>query len=503
VIDTKYDADVLIVGGGPSGSICAYYLAKAGIKVILIDSENFPRDKICGDFVSPVGLNELKKIGIWELDDFKKTNVINQATVYVDGVKLVTSKLPHIDGLPNYGRVIPRVILDNWILDAAREQGVQIITPCKFENYFVSDKCVKINCLIDGIEVHFTTKIIVGADGSTSRVERIMNGHKRKPEKRIVAVRAYFENIDCNTEDAELFFSSKSFPGYYWFFPTSANTANVGIGMMLENFPKEKIRLKQLLLDMIENDKAFKARIGKGKIADKIVGFPLSIYDPKATIIKDRVLLAGDAAGLIHSINGEGMQYAMQSGRWAAESIIECSSSADFSTDSLKNYEKKVQVEIGYDMCIANMGMQLIRNRNLNPLWLKLFSIIGTQSKYDAKYADIAGGILAGMVPSNKVLSFYFICKTLYRGLRTPFKGTFGIFKFMKKTLIFSAVSFYQAIKQRKEYQSWVNNIIQSVFATVWLYRIRQNETKNNLKKIQSKKSRYDKVLLTNIITTN
>ncbi len=111
--DTKYDTDVLIVGGGPSGSLCAYYLAKAGKKVILIDSENFPRDKICGDFVSPVGLNELMEIGIWELDEFQKTNVITGATVYLDGVPLITKSLPDMEGLPNYGRVIPRIILDN------------------------------------------------------------------------------------------------------------------------------------------------------------------------------------------------------------------------------------------------------------------------------------------------------------------------------------------------------------------------------------------------------
>src|ERR1035437_6662931 len=108
ITDIKYDADVLIVGGGPSGSICAYYLAKEGKKVILIDSESFPRDKICGDFVSPVGLNELKAIGICDFDDFEKTNMITGATVYIDGVPMITKNLPKIEGLPNYGRVIPR-----------------------------------------------------------------------------------------------------------------------------------------------------------------------------------------------------------------------------------------------------------------------------------------------------------------------------------------------------------------------------------------------------------
>lgn len=470
MVDFKYDADVLIVGGGPSGSICAYYLAKAGKKVILIDSENFPRDKICGDFVSPIGLNELKKIGIWELDEYEKTNLIFGATVYLDGEPLITNKLPHITGLPNYGRVIPRVILDNWIVEAAKEKGVQIITPCKLNHYSVNDNYVKIECIQDGIEKHFIVKILIGADGSKSKVARILNGKNLAPENKIVAVRAYFENLDCNFQNAELFFSSKCFPGYYWFFPTSATTANVGIGMMLEHFPKGVKNLKRLLLDMIENDSSFKAKIGNGKIVDKIVGFPLSIYNPRSSLVKDRVMLIGDAAGLVNSINGEGMQYAMQSGRWSAECVIKCLSSNNLSSRSLKIYETIVRKEIGFDMSIANIVMQFIRNRNLNYLWLKLLAIMIAQAKRDEKYANIAGGILAGMVPTNTAIKIYFIRKSLFRGLIISFSGTFGIFRFLKITTIYITTSLSQAIQQREEYWSWIKNIINTVFATIRLY---------------------------------
>lgn len=484
-MDIKYDADVLIVGGGPSGSICAYYLAKAGKKVILIDSKKFPRDKICGDFVSPIGLIELKKIGIWELPDFEKTNVITGATVHMDGLPVITKKLPDIEGLPNYGRVIPRIILDNWIIEAAKKQGVEVITPCKLENYSVNDNCVKIECDHEGVKKHFVAKMIVGADGSNSRVARIFNGKSTSPSNKIVAVRAYFENINCISEQAELFFSSKSFPGYYWFFPTSPTTANVGIGMMLENFPKEEINLRQLLLDMIENDLSFKARIGKGLIIDKIAGFPLSIYNPKASIVKNRVLLTGDAAGLVNSINGEGMQYAMQSGRWAAESIIKCFSFNDLSVTSLKIFEEKVRAEIGYDMSISNIVMQFIRNRNFNPLWLKLLAIMIEQAKNDEKYADIAGGILAGMIPTSKALKIYFIRKSFYRGLIAAFKGTSGILGFIKHTTIFVGISFFQALKQRAVYWNWVKDIVKSMYETILLLG-RQNNTNHNINKTNS-----------------
>jgi menaquinone-9 beta-reductase len=469
--DIKYNADVLIVGGGPSGAICAYYLAKSGKKVILIDSENFPRDKICGDFVSPIGLNELMKIGVWDLDDFEKTNTIRGATVYLDGVPLITKTLPSIQGLPNYGRVIPRLILDNWIIEAAKKQGVQVITPCKLENYTVTKDHVVIKCNQEGQIRHFITKIIIGADGSNSKVARILNGKKPNPENRIVAVRAYFENVNCISSQAELFFTSASFPGYYWFFPLSATTANVGIGMMLEHFPKEEINLKRLLLDVIENDLSFKTKIGEGKVVDKIVGFPLSIYNPNADIVKDRVLLTGDAAGLVNSLNGEGIQYALQSGRWAAESVIECFSLSDLSEESLNIFNTKIQYEIGYDMSISNIAMQFIRNRNLNPLWLKLLEIMIAQAKKDEKYANIAGGILSGMIPTSEAIKFYFIRKSIFRGLIMPFNGIFGVFKFIKNTVVFAVLSFLKASKQRAEHWNWIKNIIWSISATIRLYR--------------------------------
>lgn len=469
--DIHYDADVLIVGAGPSGSLCAYYLAKAGKKVILIDSENFPRDKICGDFVSPVGLKELKKLGIWELDGFEKTNSITSATVYVDGFPLITKNLPDIEGLCNYGRVIPRLILDNWILLAARKQGVQVVTPCKFENYSVHDNHVKVECNSEGNKQVFHSRLLIGADGSKSKVARILSGKKPDPQYRIVAVRAYFENVNCVTHQAEIFFNSNSFPGYSWFFPTGPSTANVGIGMMLENFPKEKTNLKKLLLDMIENDLSFKAKIGNGIIVDRIAAFPLTIFNPKDRLVKKRVMLIGDAAGLVNSINGEGMQHAMLSGRWAAESVIKCLSTNDLSDKALSVYEKLVRAELGYDLGISNTVMQFIRNRNLNHLWLNLLKIMIIQAKKDEKYANIAGGILAGMVPTNRAIHFYFLRKSLLRGLLIGCQGTFGIFKSIKRTLLLFIKVSSQIFKQRADYFNWFRSISRSILQTLKLYR--------------------------------
>ena len=466
----KYDADVLIVGGGPSGSMCAYYLAKAGKKVILIDSSNFPRDKICGDFVSPIGLKELINIGIGELDDFKKTNVVTGAAVYIDGQPMIAKNLPNIEGLPNYGRVIPRILLDNWLIEAAKKQGAKVVTPCKLIHYNVFKEYVKIECEQENKERIFYSKLLIGADGSNSIVARKVNGTKIRPENKIIAVRAYFEDINCISQQAELFFTSKSFPGYYWFFPTGKSTANVGIGMMLENFPKKGINLTKLLMDMLQNDVSFKAKIGQGRLVNKVEGFPLSIYNPKSSLVTDRVLLTGDAAGLVNAINGEGIQYAMQSGRWAAESVITCLVSNDLSAKSLKIFEKKVQKEIGFDMSISNVAMQFIRNRNLNPLWITLLKIMINQAKIDEKYANIAGGILSGMVPIRNAIKIYYIRKSFLQGIKYPFKSTNGIFKVIKQSISFAVKSFLESIKQRISYWNWTKEIIKASNHSIFLF---------------------------------
>jgi menaquinone-9 beta-reductase len=466
-----YDADVLIAGAGPSGSICAYYLAQAGKKVILIDSEEFPREKICGGFVSPVGINELINIGIGDQPGFQTSNVITCAAVHIDGQKLITDNIPDLDGMVNYGRVFQRTVLDNLVLEAARKQGVTIITSCKLENYTVSPDKVIVACKSGDEERTFTVRMIIGADGSNSTVARIMNGKRPDPAHRIVAVRVYFENIRCTPNQAELYFSSGSFPGYYWFFPMGPTSANVGVGMSLENFPREETNLKTLLHEVLANDAALNANTGDGIMVGKIEGWPLSIYNPEAVIVKDRILLTGDAAGLINSINGEGIQYALQSGRWAAESVIECLSKNDLSARSLRSFDRKVRKEIGYDMSLSNLVLQFIRNRNFNPFWMEVLKIFIEQAKVDDRYTTIAGGILAGMVPTKEAISPYFIWKTGIRVTRTIFRRPFTIFNILFVSVKFGFAITAGIFKQWKEYRKWLKGLAKGAFLSLKLVR--------------------------------
>jgi menaquinone-9 beta-reductase len=463
----KYDADVLVVGGGPAGASCAFHLAAAGFRVIVIDFAQFPRDKVCGDFVGPVAIRELEAMGIANDPSFQQTNIIRKAAVYLDGVNLLTKEIPAIAGLPDHGRVIPRETLDHWILEKAKSRGVRVITSCKFQRSETFSNAVTSYCKGPEGEVSFTTRFLVGADGSNSTLARQLNGAKPDAECRIIAVRAYYTNVDCTADEAELYFTSKSFPGYYWFFPTGPGAANVGIGMVVENFPAEEVNLKRLLEDLIENDATLKKKMANARLQGKIVGWPLSTYNPKAEIAAHRVLLTGDAAGLINSLNGEGIQYALLSGRWAAEALIPCLNRQEYSKALLFDYIQKIKARLGLDMSVSNLVIQVIRNRNLTSLWLQLLSIMSERAAADEQYANVAGGILAGLIPSQAALSPSFIGKSVQQVFSSVLKQTVAETRKNPLALPATGIRFAgytlaqlgNVVQQREQYWQWSKGI--------------------------------------------
>jgi geranylgeranyl reductase family protein len=407
------DSDIVVVGAGPAGAATAAHAARAGLKVILIDRQQFPRDKVCGDFVGPVAILELERLGVASLSGFRSSNIIENAALYLDGQHLITSSIPRIPGVPSYGRVIPRMTFDNWIVEAAGAAGAQVLQGHRVSQFDVDREGVSVHIGGSGGTRVLRARAVVGADGSSSLMARTLRNEPARDEDRIIAVRGYFEGVDGPAEQADLYFTAESFPGYYWLFPTGPGTANVGVGMVLETLPPTTDHLRELLMRLIEEDNALGARLKHAQLKGRVTGWPLTTYNPRVRITGDRVLLVGDAAGLINSLNGEGIQYALQSGRWAAETLQACATREDFSRAALVGYEARVQDELRYDMALSSMIVQLIRNRSMNPLWMQALRIIVARAAVDPAYADITGGVLAGLVPASSVVSGKIIGGTL------------------------------------------------------------------------------------------
>lgn len=412
-LDPPFDADVVIAGAGPAGAAAACHLAAGGVKVILLDQKKFPRDKICGDFVGPVALLELKRLGVIHGPEYARSNIIREAALYLDGKKLIAQAMPSIDGLPTHGRVIPRMLLDDLILQAARRAGAQLVEGGRLTHYDSSPEGVTLSVSQNGTKRSLRTRLLIGADGSESVVARLMRGQRPHKDDRIIAVRAYFEGVKGPAEQADLYFGADSFPGYYWLFPTGDGAANVGVGMVLETIPPTQDRLRDLLMDLIKRDRALGERLRQAKQTTPIIGWPLTTYNPRLPLVADRIMLTGDAAGLINPLNGEGIQYALLSGRWAAEVAAKCLGHGDLGQESLHAYTEVVRRELNYDMALANMIVQLIRNRSMNPVWLYALRVITARARVDPGYAKIVGGILAGLIPASDAVSLKVIAGSL------------------------------------------------------------------------------------------
>lgn len=144
-----YDADVIVVGAGPAGAAAGFRLAKAGVDVLLLDHASFPRDKVCGDFVGPGSLAELADMGVTARPEFQATNRTVGASVFLDGQPLITHHLPAADGLPSFGRVIPRIELDDWTRQAAVFAGARFRDRTKVSSVTVGPESMIVEAIED------------------------------------------------------------------------------------------------------------------------------------------------------------------------------------------------------------------------------------------------------------------------------------------------------------------------------------------------------------------
>lgn len=430
VLHEPVDADVIVVGAGPAGAAAAFHLARCGIGVLLLDAASFPRDKVCGDFVGPVALRELADLGVTRRPELQRANKVIGASLHLDGERMVTRHLPDAPGLPAFGRVIPRADLDHWIVDAAVGAGADLVERTKIAGIEIGPGSATVIGASEGSPVRLRARVVIAADGSNSKLARLLDrrgdrrGDARTPiakKDRIVAVRAYYTDVRGPGDRCDMYFSHGSFPGYYWLFPTSATTANVGLGMVMETTPPTDGHLRTMLLDVVERDPALRERLGDATIDGRVLGWPLSTFNHRQRIVGDGLLLAGDAAGLINPLNGEGIQYALLSGRWAATAVVEAlrtSGAGTVPAVALEPYSRHVVRELRPEMALATTIVSLIRRRDLNPVWLMALRVICARATTDKQYADLAGGILAGITPASTALSREIVGGTIAQVMR-------------------------------------------------------------------------------------
>jgi geranylgeranyl reductase family protein len=395
-----YDADVIVVGAGPGGASTAAQLAAAGADVLLLERGRFPRDKVCGDFVGPVALRELDALGIGAEVE-AAGNRSDRATLFIDGAAELTYVLPAVGSLRGHGRVVRRVELDAIVARAAQRAGARLVEDTAVTSLQRTEDGIAVVARTPDGQRRWHARAVVGADGSSSVVARFVHGGAPARGGFIVAVRAYYEGVAGPAERCDIAFCSDSFPGYAWIFPTAHGEANVGVGMVVDTYPAVPHRLHALLEHLIVADASMRERLAAARAISAPRGWPLAIYGGATAPYASRVLLVGDAAGLVNPLNGEGIQSALMSARLAATVLSGALRAGDLSAHGLRRYGASIRSELGNDMMLGRLVVRAIANRTLNPLWIGMLRGVVARAARDPHYALRTGGVVAGVLPAR------------------------------------------------------------------------------------------------------
>ena len=377
------DADVIVVGAGPSGSTAAFYLAQAGLNVLLIEKSRFPRDKVCGDGLTPRAVKSLIAMGV---DVSEEAGWLrNKGLRVIGGGMRLELDWPELSSWPGYGLVRPRSSLDEQLARRAQAAGVKLL-----EGTTVTGPVLNDNGRIVGVETtaeaeekskpesrsdntertrgsirRYHARVVVAADGNSSRLSVAMGLRKRDDRPMGVAVRSYYTSPRHEDDYLEswldLWDGDRLLPGYGWIFGMGDGTSNVGLGMLNTSDAFGKTDYRELLKRWLRSMPEEWGYVEENR-TEPVRGAALPMGFNRTPQYHKGLLLAGDAAGMVNPFNGEGIAYAMESGELLARVVAQAlARPARAETERvLRSYPQELQAAYGRYYTLGRVFVELI-----------------------------------------------------------------------------------------------------------------------------------------------
>jgi geranylgeranyl reductase family protein len=356
------DADVLVVGGGPAGAACAYWLASAGHDVLVLERKSFPREKTCGDGLTPRAVHQLTEMGL--AGGLERYHRYEGLRAIAHGITL-EMRWPEHPRFPSHGFVVRRRDLDQMVVDHAVGAGARLRERCEAVAPLLRDGLVRGAVVKDhdrGVEEEITARYVVVADGANSRFGRALGTSRDRRYPQGMALRGYYESpmhddpwIESALDMVDR--NGNSLPGYGWIFPVGDGTINVGVGL-LSTFRDYRSVNTSHLLDEFAPTAPDHWQIGP----ETKVGEPTGGRLPMACSVSPKVgptwIVIGDAAGSVNPFNGEGIDYAYETGRMAAGLLDESLTVGD--ARALLTYPQLLDDEYGLYFRVARAFTKVI-----------------------------------------------------------------------------------------------------------------------------------------------
>ena len=321
----QVDADVLVVGAGPGGSATAHALAQTGLDVLLLEKTAFPREKVCGDGLTPRAVKTLVDMGI----DTSANNgfIRNRGLRIYGGGHRLELPWPELASFPDHGLVRPRLDFDELLVRHAQKAGARLqeLTTVTGPVLDDSGRVVGVTARVgpDKTPTTYRAPLVVAADGVSARLALGMGIEKRDDRPMGVAVRRYFTSPRTDDDMLESWLELRSkdgdlLPGYGWVFGVGDGTSNVGLGILNTTKAWQRTDYKELLASWtgaMPAEWQFAEQFATGPVR----GGALPMGFNRQPHYTRGLLLVGDAGGAVNPFNGEGIAYAMETGRLAAE----------------------------------------------------------------------------------------------------------------------------------------------------------------------------------------
>jgi menaquinone-9 beta-reductase len=372
--------DVLVIGGGPAGAAAGFWLAKAGHDVCVLERKAFPRDKTCGDGLTPRAVHQLQDMGL-------------EAAIAAhhhrhDGLRAVAHGItlelawPEHPVFPSYGYVVRRRDLDQLVAEHAAGAGAALLPATEAVRPLLHDGLLAGAVVKDkasGQTREVRARYVIVADGSLSRFGRALGAARNKSYPQGIAIRGYFESPISTDPWIESCLdvhdrNGASMPGYGWIFPLGDGTINVGIGLLSTFKGYKDVNTTHLMSEW-----AATAPQRWGIDPDAMLAPPTGGRLPMAGSVNPKVgpnwLLVGDAAGSINPFNGEGIDYAYETARMAADLVDEALTTG--TAGPLQRYPTLLDDEYGLYFKVARNFAKIIGQ----PVLMRELTRVGMRSQ--------------------------------------------------------------------------------------------------------------------------